>query len=275
MSSPTRRTVCHNVAELWAKPTRKSERVSQLLMGARVTVLESQDGFARVQGPDTYRGWIEERWLAADPAPFARRVTAPFAEVRTAPTADARLLVRLPGGAALRTVGRANGGWIRIALPGGQSGWAPAAAIGPAPALADDPATVAVRAAADCLGTPYLWGGSSPYGFDCSGLVQFCYARAGVTLRRDADIQRSDPRFAPVARPDLRPGDLVFFGAPERITHVGMHVGDGAFVHAAGGAGVIVTAWGDDRYSPGYVDARRLRPECRTLPVSRHRAEDR
>ena len=136
------------------------------------------------------------------------------------------------------------------------------------------------------LGTPYLWGGSSAFGLDCSGFVQYAYRMVGIELRRDADIQRDDPRFVPapvrdVARAgdDLKPGDLVFFGKPDRITHVGMHLGSttiqNSFIHAAGGAGVIITEWGDDRYSPGFVDARRLDPAKAHEPVTRFESDTR
>ena len=83
-----------------------------------------------------------------------------------------------------------------------------------------DAAAVAVRAATSQLGTPYLWGGDGPGGFDCSGLVQWAYARAGVLLPRVAQDQYDAGPAVPNGSP-LRPGDLVFFGAgPRRVTHV-------------------------------------------------------
>ena len=123
----------------------------------------------------------------------------------------------------------------------------------------------------DFLGTPYLWGGSTPFGLDCSGFTQLCYRLAGMTLRRDARLQRNDPRFVDAPFDSLEPGDLIFFGSgPEKITHVGVANGDGTFLHAAGGAGVIpTTIAGDDRYWPRRVDARRLDPTRAHEPVSR------
>lgn len=272
MASSAYRLVSHNVAELRAQPNRSSEQVSQLLLGAPVHTLESADGWTRVEGPDTYRGWIEDRWLCDSDGAFDSQVSVAFAEVLA--TLGGRLRVRLPRAARLRVVELA-GDFARVRLPGGVEGWIAADAISAQTRLSADPAANAAEVSVDFLGTPYLWGGSSTYGLDCSGFVQLCYALAGFTLRRDADIQRDDPRFVPVAFEALAPGDLVFFGKPDRITHVGIHLEPGTFIHSAGGAGVILTQWGDTRYSPGYVDARRLNPDLRTDSVTRHEADDR
>ena len=83
----------------------------------------------------------------------------------------------------------------------------------------------------------YLWGGTLGPDFDCSGLVQAAFAHAGVWLPRDAYLQERFCR--PVAiRPGqvqlLRPGDLVFFGSPQRCTHVGLHLGGGRYLHSSG-----------------------------------------
>jgi cell wall-associated NlpC family hydrolase len=81
------------------------------------------------------------------------------------------------------------------------------------------------------LGVPYLWGGMSALGLDCSGLVSQVYGAHGVTLPRDARHAVRRPGAAPVDKAQLRPGDLVFFGK-SKITHVGMYVGDGRFINA-------------------------------------------
>ncbi|HVV74615.1 MAG TPA: bifunctional lytic transglycosylase/C40 family peptidase [Mycobacteriales bacterium] len=90
----------------------------------------------------------------------------------------------------------------------------------------------AVQVALAQLGTPYVWGGESKAGFDCSGLVQFAYARAGLALPRTAQDQYNDTAHLP-AEAELQPGDLVFFGAgPHAVDHVGIALGDGRMVDA-------------------------------------------
>ena len=81
------------------------------------------------------------------------------------------------------------------------------------------------------VGKPYRYGGSSPSGFDCSGLVQYSYRQAGVTLPRDTAQQRSVSRA--VKRADLRRGDLLFFDQEgKKYGHLGIYIGDSKFVHA-------------------------------------------
>jgi len=168
-----------------------------------------------------------------------------------------------------------DGGWTSVTLPDATTrGWLPTHTLTPFPTH-DAVSAAAATWGAEFRGTPYLWGGSSSFGLDCSGFVQLCYRLAGVNLRRDADIQRNDHRFYPVAQDALLPGDLVFFGKPDNITHVGMHFAGETFIHSAGGAGVIVSEWGDDRYSPLYVDARRLDPARAADPITRFEAENR
>jgi cell wall-associated NlpC family hydrolase len=86
----------------------------------------------------------------------------------------------------------------------------------------------ALSAAMGAMGTPYRWGGTGRGGFDCSGLAQWAYRKAGITLPRSSRAQSGVG--TPVSRADLRPGDLVFFYRP--VSHVGIYVGNGNVVHA-------------------------------------------
>ncbi len=87
-------------------------------------------------------------------------------------------------------------------------------------------ASVAIHRALEMRGVPYVWGGSTPGGFDCSGLVRYAYRGAGITLAHSSYAQWDAGRH--VHRRDLIPGDIVFFG----LGHVGLYLGSGRFVHA-------------------------------------------
>ncbi|WP_425402240.1 C40 family peptidase [Gordonia shandongensis] len=113
------------------------------------------------------------------------------------------------------------------------------------------PALIAVQAALSRIGDEYVWGATGPKTFDCSGLMLWAYRQAGVTLPRTSEAQLAGGR--PVAREDLKPGDLIIYypGA----THVGMYVGDGYVVHAST-FGVPVAVVPVDKAGP-YNSARR------------------
>jgi peptidoglycan DL-endopeptidase CwlO len=103
------------------------------------------------------------------------------------------------------------------------------------------------------LGTPYVWGGASPSGFDCSGLVMYVYGQVGVSLPHSSYAQYGYG--TAVARSDLQPGDLVFF---DGLGHVGIYVGGGSFIHAPHTGDVVKISSLSGWYASTYVGARRL-----------------
>ena len=111
-----------------------------------------------------------------------------------------------------------------------------------------------VGVAMSMLGTPYVWGGSAPGGFDCSGLVMWAYAQVGVSLPHSSYAQFTYG--VPVSRDQLQPGDLVFF---DGLGHVGIYIGGDQFIHAPHTGDVVkISSLSEDWYASNYVGARRI-----------------
>jgi len=114
-----------------------------------------------------------------------------------------------------------------------------------------------VSMAMQYMGVPYVYGGASPSGFDCSGFVQYVYAQAGIGLPRTADVQFEVG--TPVSKDELQPGDLVFFaGDYVNISHVGIYLQDGEFIHASTSYGIAIDSLNRDYRVEHYVGARRI-----------------
>ncbi len=106
------------------------------------------------------------------------------------------------------------------------------------------------------VGTPYKWGGMTPQGFDCSGLVQYSYKSAGVSVPRTSVSQHKLGKYVGIN--GLRKGDLVFFNISGKgVSHVGIHVGSGKFVHASS-SGVKVASMNNSYWKPKFVGGKRI-----------------
>lgn len=114
--------------------------------------------------------------------------------------------------------------------------------------------TQAVEIARQYLGTPYVWGGESPGGFDCSGLMQYVYKQMGYDISRTTYTQINDGQS--VSKSNLQPGDLVFFGDPSSPHHVGMYIGNGQYLHAPRTGDVVKIS--DLNSRSDYAGARRI-----------------
>jgi cell wall-associated NlpC family hydrolase len=266
------------VENMYSGPDATRDVVSQALLGQVVRILEEKDGFARIQTPDHYAGWVAVASLAPYPSSavprYARKgavaeVTALMANLyrdpsvtSARPKAQAPFGTRLEIDSSVEIPERAVARWAAVRLPSGEGAYIQRGdvRIGDG-AAARVPGTGGdlVATARRFLGAPYLWGGMSYHGVDCSGFMSRVYAANGFDLLRDADIQFADPRGRSIDRNALQAGDLVFFGE-KKITHVGMYVGDGRFISATTYQTPVVRedALDDPYWTSIYRGARRM-----------------
>ena len=114
-----------------------------------------------------------------------------------------------------------------------------------------------LKTAAQYKGVPYVFGGTTPRGFDCSGYVQYVFARHGIRLTRTADTQALEGKF--VSKKNLKPGDLVFFTTYEPgASHVGIYAGNNLFWNATSSRGIMLSNLTDSYWGPRYYTARRI-----------------
>lgn len=247
-AEPATAVVVAGVANLYARPDETSGVDDQVVLGEAVSVLEETAGFARVLTKGGSRAWIPERDLRRGGAPAAPRsadVASTAAHVyRTPDVTESRPLVTAPLGARLGVEEEFEKGghvWLRVVLPDGRSGFLQKSDTASGPAVAPGTPDSWLALARRFLGAPYTWGGTTPAGADCSGLVWRVFERHGVVLKRNSsEMCFREPRLVPIRLADVRPGDLVFFGTDDKIDHMAMWV-DGS---PANGRVLEATAYG-------------------------------
>ncbi len=234
--------VLDNVVNLFSKPDTGVDVVTQAIVGTGLTIEESVASWHYVRLPDRYHGWVEARHVreyAQDEPPYAS--TGPVAEIRNL----LAFLHRQPDNTALAPVLQVTIGArlalaeeressVQVTLPDGRAFWMRRGDVVILESNSPRPrgsVQQVIATAKRFLELPYMWGGTTPLGIDCSGFVQLCYHLHGVFLLRDASIQYNQTGLLPIEQGDLEPGDLIFFGRTS-ITHVGLYMGDGEFIHA-------------------------------------------
>jgi len=216
--------VRRGVTPLRAEPNDAAELVDEAQYHELVTCLAERDAWTYVQGPDLYFGWVRTEVLAPYRTPEAVVVAVPLARVHSAASRDAEVVDQLPVGAPV-VIREPEGDWWKVG-PDRYVRREDTVAVMSLPQRY--PTTDDIVATAEAfIGVPYLWGGTSAHGIDCSGLTQRVYFLNGVGLARDADQQALGGRPVDVARP----GDLFFFGA-EGVTHTAIASGERTFIHA-------------------------------------------
>ena len=295
------------------KPDYESPLETQELMGTVVEIVGEQSYWREVVTPQPYRAWCTDQGLVEMSADELKAYEeAPkvmfcdlYGHIYKEPSMDSPTICDLVGGDLLRlttvkdntdkTLKKAlKGRWTKVMLPSGKTGFVPSKQLklhkgfrsismgeGSAESISSETTEAIIAQAEKLLGVPYLWGGMSAKGVDCSGLVRISHIMNGILLPRNASQQvkcgerveiprqaRNDKGEASYNREialnttsNLERGDLVFFGTPAtdekpmRITHVGIYLGENKIIHSSHRVRINSLIPGDDDY---YENSHRL-----------------
>lgn len=263
-------------------PSTTAKVVTQLPKGAKVQILESTNGWYKITYSEL-TGWVSDDYISVKEETYQTGVIkGDNINVRSKPELSAEVLTRLGGGTRVN-VSESSEGWYKVEYTQGKFGWVYGQYIAVSGSKASrgavEDATPSVSTpkkqesvttdlrqqivayAKKFLGVKYVYGGSSPKGFDCSGFVQYVYKHFGISLERSAASQAQHG--TTVNRNNLKVGDLVFFdtnGGNNNIRHVGIYIGEGKFIHASSGRSakrVTISNLNDGFYSDAYMKAKR------------------
>ncbi|MEP6755847.1 MAG: SH3 domain-containing C40 family peptidase [Chthonomonadales bacterium] len=261
-----------NVASMRSEPGGRSEQVSQGLFGETVTVIDHSTDYSLIRTPDAYEGWTANHNISiletgeVYPNPKSAALIAPlFEPLFKDPDIRSERITLLTLGSIIHVAQEdMTRALIRIKVPNGDYGFVGRDSL----IVPEYPDYISVGpnlavVAHGLVGVPYLWGGRSSFGIDCSGFVQKVFWLCGHTIPRDAYVQAKHNAFESVERENLKAGDLIFFAGDHDprgrgITHVGMYFGNGRFIHATGEQGVTIMPLAAEPYSRQFKCARRL-----------------
>ena len=259
------------VANMYSRASDDSDVVSQAIYGSDVKVLEEASGWAKVRTPDDYTGWMRLDVTLRDTngPPYATsaktvQVNSLLANLyRETDVTAHRPVLSVPFETRLEVEKQGAGddvGWLEVRLVDGQKAWIQDGDVhtNTRPLTIEESIALGKR----FLGVTYLWGGRSSLGYDCSGFTQMLVRSRGINMPRDADLQAAWSGVIAVDRKHLRAGDLLFFGsAPDQITHTGMFIGHGEFIHDTthGHPGVQISRLRDQPWTRLLVASRRVK----------------
>ena len=227
------------VVNMFANPTTDSNVVSQAIFGTNVQILEDQSAWLKIRTPDDYSGWIEASGAVKRDvygvSGSVARIGSLFGSVyRETSITKHQPLFTLPFEARLEVMEEPEAEerrWLKVRLPDMREAWIQRGDI----TLDHKPVSreEMLMASKRFAGLPYLWGGTSTFGYDCSGFTQMLYRQTGVQMPRDAQPQADWSGVKSISQEELQPGDLLFFGSSDKkITHTGIYIGTDEFIHA-------------------------------------------
>ena len=272
--------VKNSVANLRSNPAHSAELATQATLGTPLNVLKKEDNWYLVQSPDKYLAWVDSGgitlmtkeelsiWKAAEKVIF----TEPYGQSYSEANKSSQSVSDLVAGNILELKGAQNG-FFEVLYPDGRTAFVPQENAKPYKEWLNSLEQTEqdlVATSKKLMGAPYLWGGTSPKGVDCSGFTKTVYFLNGTVIPRDASQQIHTGKLIDSVKnfTNHRPGDLLFFGrkatdtTSERVIHVGMWIGDNKFIHSMGDVHISnfdTTATDFDEYNYNrYLRTKRL-----------------
>lgn len=227
-------------ADMRLEPTNKSKMDTQAYYSEAVELIEEKGAWAKIKTPDGYPGWVKKSALLHVPQKYLDNPNTTVAKVNRCAAhvfgvndTEYGPILTLPYDSRLEVIeqmGGADGRWIKVKLVDGSIAYIQRGDVTLNPQLISHDEMIALSHR--FMDLPYTWGGRSSFGYDCSGFMQMLHRQMGIAIPRNSREQAAWEGFKPVALNELIPGDLIFFGPENRITHVVMYIGQGKFIHA-------------------------------------------
>jgi len=227
--------------EMREEPDSHSAVDSQAYFSERIIPLEDKGDWVKIKTTvDNYEGWAKKNTFCersdaylANPSTTVAKVNRCAAHLYSEEDTERGPILTLPFESLLAVVEEiqtSNKRWIKVSLPDGKEGYIQRGDVTLNPTFINRDQMC--QLSSFFLNLPYTWAGRSSFGYDCSGYTQMLYRQMGIFIPRNSKNQINWSGFTNVALENLQPGDLIFFGANEnKISHVGMSLGNGQFIH--------------------------------------------
>lgn len=260
-------TVKANALNVRQAPSTTSAIVGTVYNGEKLNVTATSGEWATILFNNN-TAYVSQQYITVEEdTQQLRYVNASVLNIRSGASINHAVVGQASYGAKVTLLEKVNSDWAKVSY-NGVIGYVACQYLsvratgnttsrsGTRPSLSDN--TSLIEFAKKYVGVPYVYGGSTPAGFDCSGFVQYVFSNFGVKLSRTTYTQVNEG--VAISKENLKMGDLVFFGTASNVSHVGIYISDGNFIHASKpGDTVKISSLYSDYYVRNYYTARRVR----------------